>query len=38
VTADINAANPNGDAVAWLREHTQYAGQKNNGIHLFIAK
>ena len=37
MTPDINAANPNGDAVAWLREHTQFAGQ-NNGIYLFIAQ
>ena len=37
MTPDISAANPTGDAVAWLREHTQFAGQ-NNGIYLFIAQ
>ena len=36
MTPDITAANPNGDAVAWLREHTQFAGQ-NNGIYIFVA-
>jgi len=37
LTPDISAENPNGDAVAWLREHTQFEGQ-DNGIYLFIAK
>jgi len=36
MTPDISAANPNGDAVAWLREHTQFYGH-DNGIYLFIA-
>ncbi len=37
MTPDISSANPNGDAVAWLKENTQYAGQ-DNGIYLFIAQ
>lgn len=34
VTADIYAANPNGDALAWLDSHTQYA-VRTMGINLF---
>lgn len=34
VTADIYAANPNGDAVAWLNSHTRYVG-RTMGINLF---
>ena len=37
VTPDIRAANPNGDAEAWLSEHTQFYGQYN-GIYLFITQ
>jgi len=36
VTGDISAANPNGDAVAWLKEHTKSLGQ-NTGIYLFVS-
>jgi hypothetical protein len=36
MTPDISAANPGGDAVAWLRERTKFAGQYN-GIYLFVA-
>jgi mannosyltransferase len=37
VTGDISAANPNGDAIAWLEDHTTLLGQ-NTGIYLFVAK
>ncbi len=37
MTPDISAANPNGDAVAWLNEHTRFIGQYT-GIYLFSAK
>jgi uncharacterized membrane protein len=36
VTGDISAANPNGDAIAWLKEHTKSLGQ-DTGIYLFIS-
>lgn len=36
VTGDISAANPDGDAVAWLKEHTKSLGQ-NTGIYLFVS-
>jgi mannosyltransferase len=36
VTGDISAANPNGDAVAWLKNHTKPLGQ-NSGIYLFVS-
>lgn len=36
VTGDLNAANPNGDALAWLQQNAQYAGQ-NMGIYLFVS-
>jgi hypothetical protein len=34
VTQDISAANPNGDAFAWLKNNTKFAGQ-DTGIYLF---
>lgn len=34
VTGDINAANPEGDALEWLNKNAKYVGQ-NMGIHLF---
>ena len=34
VTGDINAKNPEGDAVEWLNANTGYMGQ-NMGIYLF---
>lgn len=34
VTGDILSANPNGDAIAWLEEHTMPIG-RNNNIYLF---
>lgn len=34
VTGDINAANPEGDAMEWIQGNTQYAGQ-HTGIYLF---
>lgn len=37
VTPDIRAANPNGDAEAWLNENTRSIGQYT-GIYLFSAK
>lgn len=37
VTGDISAANPNGDAIAWLNDHTTPLGQ-DTGIYLFVAK
>ena len=36
VTGDISAANPDGDAIAWLKENTKSLGQ-NTGIYLFIS-
>jgi hypothetical protein len=36
VTGDITAANPNGDAVAWLKEHTKAVGQQP-GIYLLVS-
>lgn len=36
VTGDISAANPNGDAIEWLKGHTQSLGQ-NTGIFLFVS-
>ena len=35
VTGDISAANPNGDAIAWLNEYTKPLGQ-NTGIYCII--
>ena len=37
VTADIYAANPEGDALNWLNANTKYIG-KNMGINLFISQ
>jgi len=37
VTGDISAANPNGDAIAWLKDHTTLLGQ-DTGIYFFVAK
>jgi 4-amino-4-deoxy-L-arabinose transferase-like glycosyltransferase len=36
VTQDIGAANPNGDAIAWLNNNTRYIGQ-DGGIFLFTS-
>jgi uncharacterized membrane protein len=36
VTGDISAANPEGDAVAWLQENTKSLGQ-NTGIYLMTS-
>jgi len=36
VTSDIVSANPDGDAVAWIQEHTQPVSQ-NAGIYLFTS-
>ncbi len=36
VTGDISAANPNGDAIAWLNANTKSLGQKT-GIYLFVS-
>jgi mannosyltransferase len=36
VTGDISAANPNGDAIAWLKEYTKPLGG-NTGIYLFVS-
>jgi hypothetical protein len=36
VTGDISAANPNGDAIAWLQDHTTLVGQ-DTGIYLLVA-
>ena len=36
VTGDISAANPNGDAIAWLNKNTKPLGQ-NTGIYLFLS-
>lgn len=36
VTGDISAANPQGDALAWLNNNTRLLGQ-NTGIYLFTA-
>jgi mannosyltransferase len=35
--SDIGAANPNGDAIAWLKGHTTFLGQ-DTGIFVFVAK
>jgi uncharacterized membrane protein len=37
MTPDIGSANPSGDAIAWLRDHTTFVGQ-NSGIYLFISR
>jgi uncharacterized membrane protein len=37
VTGDISAANPEGDAIAWLEANTKSLGQ-NTGIYLFVSK
>jgi mannosyltransferase len=37
VTGDIQAANPNGDAVAWLDNHTRMVSQ-DTGIYLLVAQ
>jgi mannosyltransferase len=37
VTGDISAANPDGDAIAWLKDHSTPLGQ-DTGIYLFVAK
>ncbi len=37
VTADIYAANPEGDALNWLNANTKYMG-RNMGINLFISQ
>lgn len=36
VTGDIGSANPDGDALAWLKEHTKVLGQRT-GIYLFTS-
>jgi mannosyltransferase len=36
VTGDIASANPGGDALAWLKEHTKPVAQ-NTGIYLFTS-
>jgi hypothetical protein len=36
VTGDINAANPNSDAIAWLNTNTKPLGEKT-GIYLFVS-
>jgi 4-amino-4-deoxy-L-arabinose transferase-like glycosyltransferase len=36
VTQDISAADPNGDAVAWLKNNTRFLGQ-DTGIYLFTS-
>jgi len=36
VTGDISAANPEGDATAWLKENTKTLGQ-NTGIFLLTS-
>ena len=36
VTGDISAANPEGDAIAWLEENTKSLGQ-NTGIYLLTS-
>jgi hypothetical protein len=36
VTGDISSANPNGEAVAWLKDHTKSLGQ-DTGIYLFVS-
>jgi Predicted membrane protein len=37
VTSDISAADPNGDAVLWLKNNTKFAGQ-DTGIYLFTSQ
>jgi mannosyltransferase len=36
VTGDISAANPKGDAIAWLEQNTKSLGQKT-GIYLMTS-
>ncbi|MGA7798327.1 MAG: glycosyltransferase family 39 protein [Methanoregula sp.] len=36
VTQDIGAADPNGDALTWLKNNTRFAGQ-DTGIYLFMS-
>lgn len=36
VTGDIGSANPDGDALAWLKEHSKPLGQRT-GIYLFTS-
>ncbi len=36
VTGDISAANPKGDALAWMNEHTKIIDQRT-GIYLLVA-
>ena len=36
MTDDISAADPNGDAMAWLKNNTNYVGQ-DTGIYLFTS-
>ncbi|MGA2120601.1 MAG: glycosyltransferase family 39 protein [Methanoregula sp.] len=36
VTGDISSANPSGDAVKWLQEHTKQVGE-TTGIYLFTS-
>jgi len=36
VTQDIGAADPNGDALTWLKNNTRFAGQ-DTGIYLFTS-
>ncbi len=36
VTGDIMAANPEGDGLAWIQEHTQFL-ERNMGIYLFVS-
>ncbi len=37
VTGDIYSANPGGDAIAWLKDHTKTVG-RDTGINLLISK
>ncbi|MDH7593398.1 MAG: hypothetical protein QHG99_03455 [Methanomicrobiales archaeon] len=37
VTGDIHAANPEGDALKWMEEHTTLAS-RYTGIYLFVTK
>jgi hypothetical protein len=37
VTGDISAANPKGDAIAWLRDKARFEGQ-HTGIYLFSSR
>ena len=36
VTGDISAANPQGDALAWLKNNTKFLGQ-DTGIYIFTS-